>query len=94
MPNSLSAKKRVRQTITLRARNRWRKRQVKDQVKAFLSAVQARDLKQAESEYRKTAAILDKVAGKGTIHRNNAARHKSRLANRLNDLKRAGSSKR
>lgn len=91
MPNTLSAKKRVRQTARKRSRNRWRKRQIKDQVKSFLDAVQSRNVDEAETEFRKAAAILDKVAGKGAIHRNTAARRKSRLARRLNDLKKAGS---
>lgn len=89
MPNTVSAAKRVRQNETRRAVNRWRTRRVKDQVKVFLAAVQERNVKQAEEEYRKTAAILDKIAGTKTIHRNAAARSKSRLARKLNDLQKS-----
>ena len=87
MAHTLSAKKRIRQNATHRSRNLWRKRRIKDQVKAFLKAVQEQDVKAAEEEYRKTCGILDKVACTSTIHRNTAARRKSRLAKRLNALK-------
>lgn len=89
MPNTLSAKKRVRQSEKRQALNRWRKIRIKDQIKKFLAAVQEKDVNSAESEYRKTVGLLDKIACTGTIHRNMAARKKSRLARRLNELKTA-----
>lgn len=87
MASSLSAKKRIRQNAKLRARNRWRKRQVKDAVKTFTDAVQGGDVNQAEETYRAATKTLDQVASSGTIHKNAAARSKSRLAKRLNALK-------
>lgn len=87
MPNTNSAKKRMRQDAVKHSRNLWRKRRIKDQVKKFLSAVQTQNVASAEEEYRKTAGLLDKIAGTRTIHRNAAARRKSRLARRLKDLK-------
>lgn len=87
MPNIESAKKRVRQNVKRRALNNWRKRRIKDQVKAFLDAVQNQDVATAETEYRKTCGVLDKIACTGTIHRNTAARRKSRLGARLKALK-------
>ncbi len=89
MPNTRSAQKRVRQGAKRRSLNLWRKRQIKDQIKTFLKAIQAQDVKTAEQEYRKTCGILDKVATTSTLHRNTAARRKSRLARRLNALKAA-----
>lgn len=89
MPNTESAKKRVRQTAKRRALNRWRKTRIKDQTKAFLQAVQDRNVEQAEQEFRKTCGLLDKIACTSTMHRNTASRRKSRLARRLNELKRA-----
>ncbi len=89
MPQSSSAKKRVRQNATHRAMNHWRKRQVKDQLKSFLKALQEQDVKEAEVAFRKTCGILDKVACTSTLHRNTVARRKSRLAGRLNALKAA-----
>jgi small subunit ribosomal protein S20 len=85
--HSLSAKKRVRQSIKRRARNRFRKEQLKDQIKSFTSAVTHGDVKKAEEEFRKTAQRLDKVAAKHTIHKNQASRRRSRMAKRLNALR-------
>ncbi len=89
MPNTESAKKRVRQTKKRNALNNWRKRQIKDQTKAFLKTIVAGDAAAAEVEFRKVAAILDKIASKKTIHKNAASRRKSRLAKRLNSLKKS-----
>ena len=54
-----------------------------------MSAVQSKDVSQAESEFRKVQAILDRIACTGTIHRNTAARRKSRLSRQLAALKSA-----
>ena len=89
MPNTESAKKRVRQSAKRRALNNWRKRRIKTQVKSFLTAIQAKDLAQAETEYRKVQGILDRIVCTGTIHRNTAARRKSRLSRQLRELKSA-----
>jgi small subunit ribosomal protein S20 len=88
--HSLSAKKRVRQTLKRRARNRARKEQIKDQVKSFTAALTGGNFNKAEQELRLVAKRLDKVAAKGTIHKNTAARKRSRLARRLNALRSAG----
>lgn len=87
MAHSLSAKKRVRQNEKRRARNRARKDVIKTQVKSFLSALTAGDWTKAETELRATTRKLDRVAGKGTIHKNAAARKRSRLTKRLNAAK-------
>ena len=62
MPNSASAAKRVRQSAKRQSRNRWRKRQIKDQTKAFLKAVHDHDVEKAETEFRKACGLLDKIA--------------------------------
>jgi len=87
VPNTASAKKRVRQNVKRRSLNNWRKRRIKDQTKTFLKAIQEQNVEQAEAEYRKTCALLDKTACTSTMHRNTASRRKSRLSRRLNDLK-------
>ena len=87
MPTSLSAKKRVRQNAKRNALNNWRKRRIKTQIKTFLKALREQKLDKAETEYRKTCGVLDKVACTSTLHRNTAARRKSRLARRLNELR-------
>ena len=87
MAHSASAQKRIRQSVQANARNRWRKARVKDSIKEFLSAVAAGDKAKAAQAYSATTKLLDQVSGKGTIHRNAAARRKSRLAARLNGMK-------
>ncbi len=86
MPNTESAKKRVRQTKKRNAINNWRKRRIKDQTKAFLKAVTAGDATVAETEFRKVAAVLDRISSTTTLHKNTASRRKSRFAKRLNSL--------
>jgi len=86
VPNTESAKKRVRQNETRNAINNWRKRQVKDQIKSFLKAVTDKDSKVAETEFRKVCAILDKVSSTSTLHKNTASRKKGRLHKRLKAL--------
>lgn len=93
MAHSLSAKKRIRQNVKRNARNRARKEQVKVQVKSFTAAVTAGDFEKAETELRKAAAKLDKTAAKHTIHKNTAARRRSRLTRKLNAAKATAASK-
>jgi len=87
--HSLSAKKRIRQNIKRRARNRARKEQLKLQIKSLNAAVAGNDLAAAETEYRKYSSKLASVAAKRTIHKNTAARKRSRAAKRLNAAKAA-----
>ena len=87
MAHSLSAKKRVRQALKRRARNRARKEVIKDQVKAFNVALTGGDMSKAEQELRSVVSRLDKVAAKGTIHRKTASRKRSRLARKLNAVR-------
>ena len=89
MPNTDSARKRVRQSARRQALNQWRKRRVKEQMKTFLKALQERNVDVAETEYRKVVSVLDNVSSTSTMHKNTAARRKSRLARRLNMLKTA-----
>lgn len=84
MAHSLSAKKRIRQNLKRRSRNRARKDLIKDQVKSFNAVLGTGDLKKAEQELRKVTSRLDKVAAKHTIHKNTAARRRSRMTRRLN----------
>jgi small subunit ribosomal protein S20 len=84
--HSLSAKKRIRQTVKRHAHNRARKEVLKDQTKSFLTALGKGDAKLAAGELNKTTVILDRMAAKHTIHKNTAARRRSRLTKRLNAL--------
>ena len=87
MAHSLSAQKRIRQNAQANARNRWRKRIIKDDVSTFLTAVAGGDKAKAGDAFKKASKHLDQIAAKGTLHKKNAARKKSRLAARLNAMK-------
>ncbi len=82
MPNNAAAKKRMRQEQKRRLHNRSIKSLVKTQVtKARLAIADGQD---AEAAVRAAVSELDRAAKKGVIHRNNAARRKSRLMKQLN----------
>ncbi|MFU8829733.1 MAG: 30S ribosomal protein S20 [Phycisphaerales bacterium] len=83
MAHSLSAKKRVRQNLKQRARNRWRLRSMRAALKEFEDKVVHASAEEAREAYLKACQVLDKTASKGVIHQNQAARRKSRLNARL-----------
>ncbi len=83
MAHSLSAKKRVRQNETENARNRWRKTAMRDAIKETLDKIAHASVDDATKSFRATSRIIDRTAQKGVIHKNQAARRKSRLAARL-----------
>lgn len=83
MANSLSAEKRDRQNAKRRGINRWRKDKVKTAIRSFEESFQAGNKDQAAENLKAVYKNLDKVAAKGTIHKNAASRKKSRLAKKL-----------
>jgi small subunit ribosomal protein S20 len=87
MPNSKSAKKRLRQDKVRRSRNRSIKSSLKTQIKKVHAAVQAGDLDSAEKEFVNTAKCLDKAGSDRVIHKNTAARYKSRLQKKIKAAK-------
>ncbi|MCH2137108.1 MAG: 30S ribosomal protein S20 [Phycisphaerales bacterium] len=90
MPNKESAKKRIRQDAKKRARNRWRKGIIKDGIKSFMNAIAQKDVPAAEAAFKDVQKQLDRISTTSTMHKNKAARSKSRLSRRLRDLKAAG----
>lgn len=87
MAHSLSAKKRVRQNQKQRAENRARRTALKTRLRAFDDALTAGDPAVAQSKFQEACKLLDRESDRGLIHRNAAARRKSRLAQRLSALK-------
>jgi small subunit ribosomal protein S20 len=83
MPHSASAKKRHKQNLRNRERNRASKSELKSHVRKVLSAIDAGDATQAREALRTLASSADKAAAAKKIHRNKAARIKSRLSARL-----------
>lgn len=83
MANIKSAIKRARQNIKLRQRNASARSMYRTYVKNVLKAVETGNREEASSAYTKAQPIIDKAAGKGLIHKNKAARIKSRLVARI-----------
>ena len=86
MAHSKSAKKRIRQNETRRLGNKAGMTALRTQIKKVRAAIEAGDIERAQTEYQATARALDRAVTKGLIHRNNADRHKSRLARHLATL--------
>lgn len=86
MANSLSAKKRARQAERRRLRNASARSTMRTFVKKVLAAIEAGSKDEAQQAYIKAVSVIDKAANKGIIHRNKAARHKSRLNTKIKAL--------
>ena len=80
MPNVNSAIKRAKIIETKRARNASAKSTIKTYIRRYEAAIADGDSQQAATLYTKVSSLLDKAASKGIIHKNKAARRKSRLA--------------
>lgn len=87
MPHSASAKKRHRQNLRNRERNRATKSEIKTHVRKVLQSISTGDVAGASEHFRAAARTADQAAAKKTIHRNRAARIKSRLSARLKAAK-------
>ena len=87
MPTSNSAKKRLRQNITHRLRNRSAKRDMRTQLIKVQEALESGNVEQVEAEFRIATKKLDKAASTRIIHPNAAARTKSRMSAKIKALK-------
>lgn len=83
MPRHKSAIKRVRQNEKRRQRNQAQRSKMKTLIKKTLETT---DKKEAEEIFKETSSYLDKLAAKDLIHKNYAARKKSKLASHVNNL--------
>ena len=90
MPHTKSAAKRLRQSEKRRQRNKTWVKQIKKQTRGVADALTGGDAAKVRTELTATAKKLDKAAAKGVIHKNKAARMKSRLAKRVNAAKAKG----
>ena len=86
MANIKSAKKRIKVTEVKTAQNRMVKSALKTTIKKFEAAVTAKNVEEAQASFVKATKALDMAAQKGVVHKNMAARKKSRLAAKLNAL--------
>jgi small subunit ribosomal protein S20 len=83
MAHSRTAKKAVRQNETRRALNRWRLKAMRDAMKEFNDAILHGTAAKAKEEYLKCQKVIDRTASRGIIHKNQAARRKSRMVVKL-----------
>ena len=86
MANIRSAKKRARQSEKRRARNVAQRSMIRSYIKKVVKLVDAKNKAAAETAYKEMVPVLDRYVTKGQIHKNKAARHKSRLAARIKAL--------
>ena len=86
MANSPQAKKRARQAEDARQRNAGQRSAMRTTVKKLQAAIESGDKKLAAEAYKAAVPALDKMARKGVIHKNTAARSKSRLNNAVRAL--------
>ena len=89
MANIKSAIKRNKQNEKRRLRNRIYRGRARSFVKKARKAIEEKDLENARAAALQAISALDKAAEKGILHKNNAARRKSRLMKRLAALERA-----
>lgn len=86
MPNHKSAEKRDRQNEKRRINNRSNRSALRTQIKKLRGALSAGDKKETTSLLNPTVAAIDKAVNKGILHKNTAARYKSRLTRHVNAL--------
>lgn len=83
MANIKSAKKRARQAEARREHNASRRSALRTSIRNVVKAIESKDKAAAEAAFKTAQPVIDRMATKGLIHANKAARHKSRLTARL-----------
>lgn len=83
MPNSVSAKKRLRQSLDRRLHNRAIRSRLRGLIRGVRSAITAGDAEAGKTAFQAAVKAIDQAAAKNVIHANKAARIKSRLSTRL-----------
>jgi small subunit ribosomal protein S20 len=86
MPNHKSAEKRQRQNEKRREINRGNRSRLRTEIKRLRAALASGDSGAVREVYAATVSAIDKSVNKGVLHRNAAARYKSRLTARVNGL--------
>ena len=86
MANHKSAEKRVRQNTKRNEINRSNRSKLRTQIKKLRSALATSDKTQSTELLNPTVSLIDKAVNKGLIHKNTAARYKSRLTKHVSEL--------
>ena len=87
MATSMSAKKRIRQNLKRRSRNRRITTRMRTNIKIARQSIENADVPKAEEAVMRAISSLDRAVSKGVLHPNNGARRKSRLLARYHSLK-------
>lgn len=93
MAHTISALKQWKQSEKRRQRNNAVKSALRTQMKKVLAAIHAKDASGAKTALSQAYTLIDRAVTKGVLHRNAAARHKSRLTTRVNALAASGEKK-
>ena len=80
MANTAQARKRARQAVKLNAHNSSQRSTLRTAIKAVRKAIDAGDKAAAMAVFHSSISVIDRIADKRIIHKNKAARHKSRLS--------------
>ncbi|HSD75393.1 MAG TPA: 30S ribosomal protein S20 [Steroidobacteraceae bacterium] len=83
MANTKSAEKAARQAIKRRANNVAARSKLRSAIRTVTLAIGSGDKAEAESSYKAAMPVIDSMVNKRLIHKNKAARHKSRLVHRI-----------
>ena len=87
MANSAQARKRARQAVKQNIHNTSLRSELRTAIKKVSKAIEAGDKAAARAVFQESTSVVDSIADKKIIHKNKAARHKSRLASQIKALK-------
>ena len=87
MANTKQAKKRARQALVHRDHNAAMRSMVRSYIKKVVKLIGEGKKPEAEAAYKEAVPVIDRMADKGLLHRNKAARHKSRLNAHIKAMK-------
>lgn len=87
MPNTPSAKKRLRQSISRRAKNRSTKTAIRTLTRTIRESIAAKDVAKSEEAFGTLVKKIDRASSKNVLHANTAARTKSRLSKAIKSIK-------
>jgi small subunit ribosomal protein S20 len=80
MANSAQARKRARQAVKQRAHNMSLRSELRTAIKKVRKAIEGGDKAAAQAVFKESQSVIDSIADKNIVHKNAAARHKSRLS--------------
>ena len=86
MANTAQTRKRARQNDSRRAHNASLRSSLRTAIKKVINAIQGGDKKKAKKAFDENTPVIDKIADKNIIHKNKAARHKSRLNSAIKSM--------